>query len=279
MGLDRNAVRFLLNAQTAGVNFDSTLTLGRQWLILDDKEAQQELSRVSPQWQSLLTPGGFADEFLKAIGASDLQVMDVSDYEQAQILHDLNNPIPDWLKNKFDVVIDGGTCEHVFNYPCAIKNCMEMVRVGGALFTFPPANNHCGHGFYQISPEAHFRILCEENGFHVDQIILFEWGRDQWYEVIDPERVRSRVELRSGSRPVVMMTRATKIADQPIFEKWPQQSDYVTAWAGSGPSKPNAYSRYVPNFLKPIARKVYFKYLKRQWTLADHRCYRPISSN
>jgi hypothetical protein len=278
MGLDRNAVRFLLKAKQSGVTFDSTLTLGRQWLILDEQEAESELRQLAPNWRAITRPDGFADDFLRAIGVKELHVMDVSDYEQAQIIHDLNEPIPDHLKGAYDVVIDGGTCEHVFNYPCAIRNCMEMVRVGGTLITCPPANNHCGHGFYQISPEAHYRVLCKENGFRIEQVVMFEWGRRQWYEVLDPQQVRARVELQSGSRPVVMMTRATRIAAVPIFHKWPQQIDYVAAWTKAEATQGHAYSKYVPEFLRPMIRKLYYKHFKQYWTFGDSRCFRKITS-
>ena len=113
MGLDRNAVRFLMNAKEKGVKFDSALTLGRQWLILTDAEVDELLPRLTPDYKSLKTADGFADAFLKALGVKDLKVMDVSDYEKADVLHDMNNAIPDNLRLQFDVVIDGGTTEHV----------------------------------------------------------------------------------------------------------------------------------------------------------------------
>jgi len=42
----------------------------------------------------------------------------------------MSQPIDTIHKNKYDLVFDGGTLEHVFNFPVAIKNCMEMVKVG-----------------------------------------------------------------------------------------------------------------------------------------------------
>jgi len=43
--------------------------------------------------------------------------MDYSDYEGAEIILDPNNIVLQEYHEKFDVVFDGGTCEHVFNVP------------------------------------------------------------------------------------------------------------------------------------------------------------------
>jgi hypothetical protein len=82
--------------------------------------------------------------------------LDNSAYEGAAIVIDLNAPLPDALKNRFTAVIDGGCLEHIFNFPQAIKNSMEMLSIGGHFLGITPANNFCGHGFYQFSPGALF---------------------------------------------------------------------------------------------------------------------------
>jgi 2-polyprenyl-3-methyl-5-hydroxy-6-metoxy-1,4-benzoquinol methylase len=56
-------------------------------------------------------------------------------------------------------VFDGGTLEHIFDYPTAIKNCMKMVKPGGHLLLTTPANNWFGHGFYQFSPELFYSFV------------------------------------------------------------------------------------------------------------------------
>ena len=83
----------------------------------------------------------------------------------------MNIPISDSSKDKYTVVIDGGSLEHVFNFPIAIKNCMEMLQVGGYFISLAPANNMLGHGFYQFSPELFYRIFSKENGFSVVQYV------------------------------------------------------------------------------------------------------------
>src|SRR5437763_3852117 len=53
----------------------------------------------------------------RALGFTSVESLDASDYEGADIVWDLNKAVPDSLKAKYDVVFDGGTSEHVFNFP------------------------------------------------------------------------------------------------------------------------------------------------------------------
>src|SRR5437762_12288642 len=88
--------------------------------------------------------GGYAEEFLKYLGAKTVHSLDNSDYEGATHVHDMNKPIPGHLKAQYSVVLDGGSLEHIFNFPVAIQNCMEMVQVGGHYLGITPTNNFVG---------------------------------------------------------------------------------------------------------------------------------------
>ena len=153
----------------------------------------------------------------------------------------MNRPIPaDW-KEAYDVVCDVGTLEHVFNFPVAIRNCMEMVKRGGYFFAQTPANNYLGHGFYQFSPELFFRVLSAQNGFKVEHCVAVEQGpRKRWFSVSDPEAIRARVTLINAA-PVILFVWAKRVEVKPLFLATPQQSDYAVAWAGStGPQNPSS---------------------------------------
>jgi SAM-dependent methyltransferase len=245
MGLESNAVRFLISARQAGVNFDSTLTLGHQWLLLTRKEAKRLCAQISQDPDEILRKDGYADNFLKALGAVELRTMDFSSYEGADIVHDLNQPIPGAEKLRFDVVIDGGTLEHVFNFPQALKNAMELVKVGGRLFCIAPTNNHCGHGFYQLSPELYYRAFCAANGYAVERMYAHEWNRNVWYAVSDPDAVGRRVEITRGRRSTLLMVQAKRTAERAIFETPPLQSDYVAAWRSEQDAQQSRFVRFL----------------------------------
>ncbi|NND99931.1 MAG: hypothetical protein HKN47_21640 [Pirellulaceae bacterium] len=242
MGLLHATTRFLLSARRAGCSFDEIATLGRQQIYLREREreslknefADQNLAWAgnAPAW------GAFAEDFLQqCLGSKSVASIDFSDFEQATIQHDLNQPIPLELHERFDAVIDGGTLEHIFNVPVALANCMQMVRTGGCVVLTTNANNHCGHGFYQFSPELFFRVFQPDNGYQVQKVVLVEHpypgaelsSRQQCYEVVDPDEVRCRVGLVSR-HPVMMMVLAKRIAVTEIFAHSPQQSDYQSRW-------------------------------------------------
>jgi hypothetical protein len=203
----------------------------------------------------------------KLLGATEVESLDASNYEGATHVHDLNQPLPDHLKQQYDFVDDGGTLEHVFNFPQAIKNCMETVKVGGRLQVETPCNNCFGHGFYQFSPDLYYRVLSPDNGFEVERVVVFEqYDGSQWYEVPDPWKVKSRIELVSKSVPIMMIVRARRTAAVPIFEKTPQQSDYVAAWTdGSADTrelflrKPNPVRRWVKQTIESVSPALFNK--------------------
>ena len=168
-----------------------------------------------------------------ALGAKETVSIDASAYEGASLVHDMNAPIGDELKRKFSTVIDGGTLEHVFNFPVAIKNCMQMLDVGGHFFAHTMANNFMGHGFYQFSPELFYRVFSPENGFLA---CTASWcsssasaGRDGTRR---PTRtsINERVELING-RPTYLFVHAERVADVPMFAAAPQQADYAAHWS------------------------------------------------
>ena len=74
----------------------------------------------------------YAEKFLQFLGAEEAVAIDNSAYEGAAIVTDLNAPIDASLKERFSVVLDGGCLEHIFNFPQAIRNCMEMLSKSAA---------------------------------------------------------------------------------------------------------------------------------------------------
>lgn len=238
MGIDINTAKFLVSAYQDGVRFDRTLTLGRLTLFVDEQNCkllQNQLDRAVSNGSKSLTAKGLAEPLFESLGATQVDSMDKSDFEGATVLHDLNYPIAQDHHQKFDVVCDGGTLEHIFNFPTAIQNAMEMVKVGGHLLIHTPTNNWSGHGFYQFSPELYYRVLSEENGFRVKRMVVYEVGTSQWYEVADPAKIRSRVYVVNGCRTSLLIL-AERIAAVPINQTPPQQSDYaLIKWNNANP--------------------------------------------
>lgn len=235
MGLDINGIKFLLYARQSGVSFAETATIGRQSMLIDEDALAGVLAKAgegeaTSRASEFTASNGYAEPFLQFLGAEEIVSYDASDYEDASVVHDLNLPIGDEHKERFSVVLDGGTLEHVFNYPQAIRNCMDMVRPGGHFLGITPTNNHLGHGFYQFSPELFFRIFSELNGFELEQLLIFEEVQDcDWYEISDPDTVRERVTL-VNEEPTMLLIIARRTEVKPVFANPPQQSDYFAIW-------------------------------------------------
>lgn len=234
MGLDANGTKFLLYAAREGVRFERTAMIGRQGLHLSPRALRGNLTRFghacSPsEAAAMLADGGYAEPFLRILGATDVRSFDASDYEGATDILDLNQPVDATLTERFTVVLDGGTLEHVFNLPAAILNCMRMVALGGHFVSITPANNFLGHGFFQFSPELFFRVLSPQCGFSECRVLLFEdVSNARWYEVADPDRAGERLAL-VNTNPTYLAVMARKTAPTPNAISV-QQSDYVAAW-------------------------------------------------
>ena len=128
MGITYFDARLLCSARLGGASFRDTLTIARLSLNLHEHEVASlrqlystaaGFSGVDPFKDYVF--GQYSDEFLKSyLGISSLAILDYSEYEGATIVHDLNQPVPEHLHGRFDAVIDGGSFEHVFNFPVAI---------------------------------------------------------------------------------------------------------------------------------------------------------------
>ena len=221
------------------------ITLGRLNVYFHPKE----VSRLRESFAGDAEAQGYFDTytwgdyheglFTQLFKCAKVDSLDFSKYEGSTIVHDLSLPITDALRNKYDLVFDGGTLEHVFNLPVAIANLIQLTRVGGLVYSNTPSNNLSGHGFYQFSPELAYRVMSGDNGM---AIIFVRIGIARFpstemssfhrvFDVADPALVGARVRLLS-SRPAYIMFMARKIADVKLFTRPVLQSDYVKAWGG-----------------------------------------------
>ena len=229
MGLDATALTWIkLVSLKFGVNFDKTLTLGRQYCSVQELKLASHWLKKSGYKDSdiILQPDGYTEKYFEWMGSKALDVLDYSDYEGAGIIHDLNVQLPQELINKYDCVIDGGTLEHVFEYSQGLKNAMSAVKIGGVLINISPTNNWCGHGFFQLSPCIFMDTLNVGNGFEILEMGLYEkhtlFGADR-VRILDkhgPLFIRGRGLLFVISR---------KIADVPNKISI-QQEDYSNIW-------------------------------------------------
>jgi SAM-dependent methyltransferase len=253
LAYDEYGIRFLFHAADLGVDFSDPATLGHQFLFADPTNLANALAACRAETSATVATDiycdckGYVDGVLRFLGAGQVDSIDASEFEDATVVHDLNDPIPPELEERYSVVIDGGTLEHVFDFPMAIRNAMRMVRIGGHLILNVPVNNFPGHGFYQISPELVFRAVSPRFGYHILDAVLMELyhPRHHWYRVFDPAAVGHRVMFRSHSRTLMFVV-AQRTGSVPEFSPPPSQSDYVTEWDRVGSTEPEIDVTRVP---------------------------------
>lgn len=229
MGISVHPFNFLRYAHRFGP-FGQTATLGHQRL------------RVSRDYlrHALGHPSGYEHErycdqlLLRHFGAAQIESIDYSDYEQASVVHDMNRPVPQALQGRFDTVINSGTLEHVYNIAQALDNVSAMCRPGAQIVHILPANNFCGHGFWQFSPELFFSLYAPANGYVDTEVYIADLKNvDQWFRVQAPSS-GIRVNLR-GPEKLYVLVRTRRVGDTYSHHNV-QQSDYRVKWA-DGPRK------------------------------------------
>jgi len=233
MGISGTALKFFLYCKREfSVNFSVTATLGRQGLYgsinnSNSKSIDELLKHMDTGTPRSIFKEPYCEQLLSHLGADLVESFDYSAYEGCTFIHDMNTPLPETHKNKYTLVYDGGASEHMFNVPVVYKNIMDMTVVGGHVITSVPANNFCGHGFYQFSPEFFFNLFSEKNGFEVK---LLSYAHEvppyqsKLWIIQNPVLLKRRVKINTF-KPTLLYACARKIAEVPELTI-PQQSDY-----------------------------------------------------
>jgi len=236
MGITATSLKFLLFCKKEfDVDFSITATLGRQDVAkgCGDKTMldliKKYVSADSCVIKDVYINAKYCEPLLNQLGAELIESFDYSNYENATVLHDMNMPIPEQFKNKYSLLIDGGTTEHIFNIPIAYKNIMDMVKIGGYVVSMVPANNLCGHGFYQFSPEFFYSLFQIKNGFEIKAIAYScddfgGMGNYALWAIPNPLELGRRV-LINTSKDTLIYCCTKKISAVPELLTL-QQSDY-----------------------------------------------------
>jgi hypothetical protein len=259
MSINYHGAAMLLSATQRGIRLGNVLTLGRLHVSFTADEADRLAADFDFPRHKLTTGEGgdqYCESLLEALGATSVTSLDFSDYQGGSLRHDLNEPIPSEWKARYELVIDGGTLEHIFNVPVAIRNAMEMLSKGGHYLGLSPSDHWLGHGFYQFSPEWFYRVFSTENGFTVLDLILAEdSARGRIFATQDPAVSGHRLGFLS-SRPVESIFLARRDSIVPLFARPPQQSDYSARWEGSSPDCSTSPSPAPASLAKRIAKSV-----------------------
>jgi len=252
MGIDAHALHCLDYAKLFGA-FGRTATLGRQNVYIKPRVLDARYG-ARLDWKTQTYCEGLLET---CFGASKVDSIDRSNYEKASVIFDMNEPLPSGFP-EYDTVIDFGTSEHVFNISQALNNIIGLCREGGQILHVSPANNFCGHGFWQFSPELFFSLYSEQNGFRDTEVFVASRKKTgTWYKVKKP-KAGERVPLGSPDKLYVICRTVLgrKLAGRALDV---QQSDYVVLWEEGVPPADRPQSDAFKDWLH---RRILHKYFR-----------------
>jgi len=91
-------------------------------------------------------------DLLSCFSQARYRSLDRSDYEGADVVHDMNEPLPDSLKGQFDFIFNGSVMDNVFDPATLIKNTTQLLKPGGRILHLEHAGSYPG-AFVMFSPE------------------------------------------------------------------------------------------------------------------------------
>lgn len=240
MALTFHTFKFLEKLKKENHFFGETLSIGR----LNNLIKKDEFKKLKLDFSDDF----FADRLLcNNFEITSLNALDYSSFEDADIIQDLNKPIVN-IEKKFDTILDFGTSEHVFDVSQCLKNISNLCKKGGIILHCLPANNNCGHGFWQFSPELFFNIYSQKNGFKETEIILINlFDKKNWY-LVNKQKKGDRLELNS-SEPLYLLVKSKKVNESNYEDI--NQSDYEHQWLNEN----NNY-KIEKNFLSTSNKKI-----------------------
>ncbi|MDT7778388.1 MAG: hypothetical protein QOC99_900 [Acidobacteriota bacterium] len=210
-----------------------------------------------------------ARTFFEMMGITEYNDIDKFEDDAPRILHDLNLPVPTELEDKFGLIIDGGTIEHIFDVRQVMGNIVRMCRESGWVVHLTPSSNYVDHGFYSFSP-CFFYDFYRANGFDEFTCYILQVNPENLYEpspyfeysygmdmsgLLDPARqivVFFAAKKVSPSGPLVIPT-------QGVYESFsktlPGQTP-VAAAEGAAARNDSLTERLVPASLLPLLKPV-----------------------
>lgn len=161
-------------------------------------------------------------DLFKMMSFEFCEILDAFPNEKPDILHDLNYPIDISYHDKYDLVIDIGTMEHVCDVRQALENVVMMVKTGGCVVLLLPmvTSPMIDSSFYLMNPPFFFDIL-SANGFnefsaYINWLSMDSHAMDQrtiWLEYIYGDHV----EVCRPSYYTQMMFLGIKVRRQETF--------------------------------------------------------------
>jgi len=172
--------------------------------------------------------------FFAMLGITDVESLDFSEVGNPNYIVDLNDPVSDELHNKYSLIVDGGTFDHLFDMKQAFSNVANMLKVGGRVVQWNACSNFLENNTYFLFSPSVFLDFYELNKFKECRAFVAVMRnpiKGQW-DLFQYTRNRERPAPFTDPRPAVTIVWAEKTEDSssnvvPTQDHWletPQES-------------------------------------------------------
>ncbi len=150
-------------------DFDTIIKFNISTITREDINKHKNLRPFSKEWER--SSKNIIAKWMAHYGYNEYKELDIND--RADILWDLNYPIPEKYVEKYDFAIDSAV-KYVSNMPQALINVMNMIKPGGALTITGPLGDISGR--FPLSPSIEFlHDFLNLNGFEVKDMLVYKY--------------------------------------------------------------------------------------------------------
>lgn len=155
MGINGLSARMLLAEHRYRPITGKLVTIGRQSIGLTGEEMDATLAECGIAKRehaydvdtktvgvSRERPYITQESFFAAFCDAEVISVDVSDYEQAEIVHDMQDDLPRKYRGIADFIFNGSCLDNIFDPAAAIRNMSRMLKPGGRVYHFEQGNSH-----------------------------------------------------------------------------------------------------------------------------------------
>lgn len=125
----------------------------RYGLPVEVFQRQVAIDRQTTQVRQTGRPFITDQAFCKGLGVTEVHAVDHSDFEGADIIHDMNQPIGASLDGIAGLILDGSTLDNVHDPAAALMNYNRMLRPGGRVVSINAAKPDVQGAYTGMSAE------------------------------------------------------------------------------------------------------------------------------
>jgi hypothetical protein len=163
MGIDSGTMEAIIREHARQPFFGKVYTLGRQKMPISPEDAltmfaalqvtpaitrTSELSIDTTTIEANLnrSVSTIRDvDFFRMLGFSEVYAIDFTDVEGAEIILDLNYPVPDSLAASCGLLVDGSLLDNIFDPTTGLKNIARLLMPGGRCFVHNMGNTRADY--------------------------------------------------------------------------------------------------------------------------------------